>query len=77
MCSRSVTESVVGVTLPTEPEKRPPPKPPPPPPVAPMGAGPWAGPAALPPAPPPVASFTNVSDISTSVFPGKPLVLGR
>ena len=75
-CSRRVTASAVGVTLPTVPLNRFPPKPPPPPPppVAPMAAGPCAGPR------PPrcaTASFTNVSSMSTSVFFGKPLVLGR
>src|SRR5205809_658495 len=33
MCSRIVTASAEGVTLATDPEKRPPPRPPPPPPA--------------------------------------------
>ena len=55
-CSRIVTASGDGVTLPTDPENSPPPNPPPPPPppppVAPIGAGPCVGPPPPPPPPP-------------------------
>ena len=77
-CSRIVTASGDGVTLPTDPENRPPPNPPPPPPppAAPIGAGPWVGPPPPPP-PPPVCSLTKVNVMSTSVFFGKLRVFGR